>query len=77
MPFPPHRQQDQGKDWPKEQPPEPHKIARGYIPVKTYSIHWLADIGFHDAVGRSLEAERLDVDNAIKALGSHSPYRQG
>ena len=55
----------------------PHKIARGYIPVKTYSIHWLADIGFHDAVGRSLEAERLDVDNAIKALGSHSPYRQG
>lgn len=55
----------------------PHKIARGYIPVKTTSVHWLADDGFHHAVRRYLQSEREDVDEAIKMLSRHSPYRKG
>ena len=33
-----------------------HKIQRGYLPVATYSAHWIADPGFRKAVERFLDA---------------------
>jgi predicted N-acyltransferase len=27
-----------------------HKLARGYLPVETHSLHWIADPGFREAV---------------------------
>ena len=33
-----------------------HKIQRGYLPVKTYSAHWIVDKGFRRAVDDYLEA---------------------
>jgi predicted N-acyltransferase len=27
-----------------------HKLARGYLPVETHSLHWIADPGFRAAV---------------------------
>ena len=29
-----------------------HKLARGYLPVATHSLHWIADPGFARAVAR-------------------------
>lgn len=34
-----------------------HKISRGFEPVLTYSLHWLAHPGFQDAVGRFIREE--------------------
>lgn len=54
----------------------PHKLARGYVPVKTRSAHWITDPGFRDAVQRYLVTERVDVDAGIELLGRYSPYRK-
>lgn len=53
----------------------PHKLARGYLPVETYSAHWLRDPGFHDAVADYLQTETRQVEAEINYLASHSPFR--
>ncbi len=52
-----------------------HKISRGFVPVTTWSAHWLAHPEFFSAVGRYLQAEGRHVDNYIDAVSSHSPYK--
>jgi hypothetical protein len=54
-----------------------HKLSRGYVPVPTYSTHWVADAGFRDALERYLEAERHNVERERHALSSHAPFRKG
>jgi len=54
-----------------------HKIQRGYLPVETYSAHWIADPGFRRALDRHLTEERAAVAADIAALATMSPYRQG
>ncbi len=53
-----------------------HKLARGYVPIKTYSAHWLRDPGFQDAVARFLDAERREVDAVINYLGNAVPFKK-
>ncbi len=53
-----------------------HKIARGYLPCPTHSLHWFADPGFRDAVGSYLEQERDAVDHEIEVLTSYGPFRK-
>ncbi len=52
-----------------------HKLARGYLPVTTHSLHWMADEGFSDAVARYLVAEREAVAEEIEVLTSYGPFR--
>ncbi|MEM7651953.1 MAG: GNAT family N-acetyltransferase [Pseudomonadota bacterium] len=53
-----------------------HKIQRGYLPVKTYSAHWVADSGFADAVSDFLHRENNVVDYEIASLMESSPFRK-
>lgn len=53
-----------------------HKIARGYRPVTTYSLHYLPNASFRDAVARFLAAEREEVDDAIRYLDNYTPFRK-
>ncbi len=53
-----------------------HKLARGYLPVQTHSLHWFADAGFEEAVRKYLEAERDAVDEEIEVLTSYGPFRK-
>ncbi|WP_458791544.1 GNAT family N-acetyltransferase [Yoonia sp. MH D7] len=53
-----------------------HKLARGYLPHETHSLHWFGDAGFRDAVGRYLAAERDAVDHEIEVLTSYGPFRK-
>lgn len=53
-----------------------HKIQRGYLPVRTYSAHWVADVRFHQAIDAFLKRERLAVERHLVELGQESPYRQ-
>jgi predicted N-acyltransferase len=53
-----------------------HKLARGYLPQKTYSLHYLAHPGLQRAVADYLKAERAGIDAEQQALAAHSPFRQ-
>ena len=53
-----------------------HKLARGYLPVATHSLHWFGDAGFKDAVERYLVAEREAVDHEIEVLTTYGPFRK-
>ena len=53
-----------------------HKIQRGYLPVPTYSAHWVADPGFRRAIEDYLRRERPGVAAERQALMELSPYRQ-
>ena len=53
-----------------------HKIQRGYLPVETYSAHWIADDNFRAAVADYLDRERRVMQNEIAGLMTLSPFRQ-
>lgn len=53
-----------------------HKLARGYLPVTTHSLHWFADDGFTRAVESFLVAERSAVDEEIEVLTGYGPFRR-
>lgn len=53
-----------------------HKLARGYLPVTTHSLHWFGEPRFAEAVADYLEAERAAVDEEIEVLTSYGPFRQ-
>jgi len=53
-----------------------HKLARGYLPRPTHSLHWIADPGFARAVEEYLVAERAAVDEEIDVLTSYGPFRR-
>ena len=53
-----------------------HKLARGYEPVKTWSMHWIADPGFRAAVADFLERERAGVAQDQLFLGERTPFRK-
>ncbi len=53
-----------------------HKLARGYRPVPTYSVHDIADPRLARAVGDYLKRERAYVENAIEIYGEHVPFRR-
>ncbi len=54
-----------------------HKLARGYEPVITRSIHHIAHAGLRNAVADYLEDERRVVDNSKDALARYTPFRRG
>ncbi|MGX1196083.1 GNAT family N-acetyltransferase [Parvibaculum sp. MBR-TMA-1.3b-4.2] len=52
-----------------------HKLARGYVPSRTHSAHWIANESFRNAVGEYLERERQYVEHDIETLGEYAPFR--
>ena len=55
----------------------PHKLARGYMPVKVHSLHWIAHPGFRRAVLEYLQVENQEIDRVLEVLSSRGPYRKG
>ena len=53
-----------------------HKLARGYLPTRTHSLHWLGDPGFADAVQKYLDAEAHAVGEEIESLTDYGPFRK-
>ena len=53
-----------------------HKLARGYLPVETYSAHWIADPTLRRAVAHYLNRERDAVAEANVELAELGPYRK-
>ena len=53
-----------------------HKLARGYLPAPTHSLHWVADQGFARAVQQFLTEERRAVEEDIEILTAYGPFRR-
>ncbi len=51
-----------------------HKLARGFVPVRTHSRHHLVHDGFRRAVAAALAREAEALDAWHDELASHSPY---
>lgn len=53
-----------------------HKLARGYEPATTHSVHWIGHPGLRDAVARFLRQERSAVQREQEALGELTPFKK-
>ena len=53
-----------------------HKLARGYVPVTTWSAHFLPDPGFRRAVADFLDRERAAVGQEQEFLSELTPFRR-
>jgi uncharacterized protein len=54
-----------------------HKLARGYVPVPTWSAHFIPDPGFRAAIADFLTRERRAVERQIEFLGTMAPFKKG
>jgi predicted N-acyltransferase len=52
-----------------------HKLARGYAPTTTRSVHWIGHPGLRDAVDRFLRQERAAVTREQEHLGAYTPFK--
>lgn len=52
-----------------------HKLIRGYLPVTTYSAHWIANPGFRDAVDHYLSRERQEIEREKEMLAERAPFK--
>jgi predicted N-acyltransferase len=53
-----------------------HKLARGFMPARTHSRHYVLHEGFRSAVRRALVQEREGMDAYAEELLDHSPYAE-
>lgn len=53
-----------------------HKLARGFLPVKTWSAHWLAHPQFAQAIEKYLGQETRGITHYIDELQEHSPFKR-
>ncbi|MCL6282351.1 GNAT family N-acetyltransferase [Ruegeria sp. 2012CJ41-6] len=53
-----------------------HKLARGYLPTQTHSLHWVGDPNFADAIARYLDAERDAISDEIELPTEYGPFRK-
>ena len=54
-----------------------HKLARGYMPKATHSLHWIADPGFRRALAGYLEGEAEAVGDDMAETAAFGPFRRG
>jgi predicted N-acyltransferase len=53
-----------------------HKLARGFMPTRTWSAHWLRHPEFSEAVERFLSRESAGVERYVDELDDHTPFRK-
>jgi predicted N-acyltransferase len=51
-----------------------HKVARGFLPTRTHSFHWIADARFRSAIRRALRMEATALEDYRNELLAHSPF---
>ncbi len=53
-----------------------HKIARGFLPSKTWSAHWIANPQFRDAVDHFTKTEAEEMKAFMQQLEKKSPFQK-
>ncbi len=54
-----------------------HKLARGYLPVPTWSAHYIVHPGLKHAIEDFLERERAAIAADIEAVSELTPFKRG
>jgi predicted N-acyltransferase len=54
-----------------------HKMARGFLPTRTWSAHWLAHPGFANAIEEFLARENGGIERYMDELNDRTPFRAG
>jgi len=54
-----------------------HKVSRGFVPVNTWSTHWIVDPRFRAAIGDYLRREDPHINDYAREIAQHVPYRDG
>jgi predicted N-acyltransferase len=54
-----------------------HKLARGYGPRTTRSVHWIGHEALRHAVANFVAQERASVAHEQGVLNQHTPFRRG
>ncbi len=54
-----------------------HKLARGYVPVRTFSAHWIEHDGLRNAVRHYLRQETPAIVEEAEILADHAPFKKG
>ncbi|MEO8037988.1 MAG: GNAT family N-acetyltransferase [Betaproteobacteria bacterium] len=52
-----------------------HKLARGLMPVTTWSAHWVAEPEFARAIQKFLERESRGISAYVNELEEHAPFK--
>jgi uncharacterized protein len=52
-----------------------HKLARGFHPVAMPSAHWIREKDFRNAIANYLDRETVAMQDYIKMLETHLPYK--
>ena len=52
-----------------------HKMARGLMPARTQSAHWIAEPEFARAIGSHLKQESGAIDEYLSELDDRSPFK--
>lgn len=52
-----------------------HKISRGFEPVLTYSLHWIGDPGFRQAIEHYLKREREEIRAYLNRARALLPFK--
>jgi predicted N-acyltransferase len=53
-----------------------HKVARGFAPATTWSMHWIVDPQFRAAIADYLRREGEDREDYARYIEAHVPYRR-
>jgi len=52
-----------------------HKVARGFLPILTRSLHWMANGSLNQAIQQFIDHEQMGTQQYIDIISRHSPYR--
>lgn len=52
-----------------------HKLARGFMPVKTQSWHYIADEQFRRSIENFLHQETSFINDHVNTIETHQPYK--
>ena len=53
-----------------------HKLQRGYMPENTWSLHWIKDHQFSEAINKFLDEEMKITNNQKKNLEEFTPFKK-
>ena len=53
-----------------------HKLARGYLPIATESLHWINNDHFREAISNYLIEERGAIEKGNEVLLNYAPYKR-
>jgi predicted N-acyltransferase len=53
-----------------------HKIKRGFLPIETYSVHWIKDSRFREAINDFIKKEAINIKNYNRQCEAMLPFKQ-